>query len=224
MSKLARMLADAVWMKGLSSEQRRRVEAETFSRIYPKGSHLFRVGELVDYWMGVVDGLGKMTMIGHDGQATTFVAIGSGAWFGEGSVIKRTPRQYEGVALNNSEFAFVPRDLFMSLLDESIAFNRFIIETLNERLAQFIALAGRDRLLDPTGRVALSLASLFNPILSPGTQKTLVITQDEMAELAGLSRQRTNEALKLLEEQGILRIERIGVTVLDLERLRSFRV
>ena len=224
MSKLAKMLADAVWVRGLSPEQRRRVEAETFSRIYPKGSYVFHVGELVDYWMGMVDGLAKMTMIGRDGHATTFVAIGSGAWFGEGSVIKQTPRQYEGVVLNNAEFAFVPRNLFMSLLDENIAFNRFIIDTLNERLAHFIALAGRDRLLDPTGRVALSLASLFNPILSPGTQRTLLITQDEIAELAGLSRQRTNEALKFLEEQGILRIERIGITILDLERLRNFRV
>jgi CRP/FNR family transcriptional regulator, cyclic AMP receptor protein len=164
-----------------------------------------------------------MTMIGPDGHATTFVAIGSGAWFGEGSVIKRTRRQYDGLVLNNSELAFVPRNLFMSLLDENIAFNRFIIDMLNERLAQFIALAGRDRLLDPNQRVALSLASLFNPILSPGIQRTLVISQDEFAELAGLSRQRTNEALKFLEEQNILRIERIGVTVLDLEALRSFQ-
>jgi CRP/FNR family transcriptional regulator, cyclic AMP receptor protein len=223
MSKLAKMLADAVWVRALSPEQRRRVEAETFSRIYPKGSHVFHVGERVDYWMGVVDGLAKMTMIGPDGHATTFVAIGSGAWFGEGSVIKRTRRQYDGLVLNNSELAFVPRNLFMSLLDENIAFNRFIIDMLNERLAQFIALAGRDRLLDPNQRVALSLASLFNPILSPGIQRTLVISQDEFAELAGLSRQRTNEALKFLEEQNILRIERIGVTVLDLEALRSFQ-
>lgn len=223
MSKLAKMLADAVWVRGLSPEQRRRVEAETFSRIYPKGSYVFHVGEQVDYWMGLVDGLAKMTMISPDGHATTFVAVGSGAWFGEGSVIKQLPRQYEGIVLNNSEFAFVPRELFMSLLDESIAFNRFIIDTLNERLAHFIALAGRDRLLDPNGRVALSLASLFNPILSPGTERTLTITQDEIAELAGLSRQRTNEALKFLEEQGVVRIERVGITILDLERLRSVR-
>ena len=52
------------------------------------------------------------------------------------------------MVLNNAELAFVPRDLFMSLLDENIAVNRFIIDTLNERLARFIALAGRDRLLD----------------------------------------------------------------------------
>ena len=111
----------------------------------------------------------------------------------------------------------------MSLLDESIGFNRFIIAALNERLQQFIGLASRDRLLEPNARVALSLASIFNPVLSPGAQRTLVISQDEIAELAGLSRQRTNEALKLLERLGMVRIERVGVTVLDLEELQAFR-
>ena len=223
MSKLAQTLAEAVWARGLTPDQRRRVEAETFSRIYPKGSHIFHHGERVDYWMGVVDGLAKMTMIGRDGRATTFVAVGTGAWFGEGSVIKQVPRQYEGVALRNSELAFVPRQVFMSLLDENIGFNRIIIDILNERLLQFIGLASRDRLLEPDARVALSLASLFNPILSPGTERTLAITQDEIAELAGLSRQRTNEALKRLEEREMLRVERVGITILDLEKLRTFQ-
>jgi CRP-like cAMP-binding protein len=223
MSKLAQMLADAAWAHGLTAEQRRRVEAGAFSRIYPKGSHIFHHGERVDYWLGVVDGLGKMTTIGADGRATTFVAVGTGAWFGEGSVIKQVPRQYDGVALRNTEIAFVPREIFMSLLNESISFNRFIIDSLNERLQQFIGLASRDRLLEPDARVALSLASLFNPILSPGTERTLQISQDEVAELAGLSRQRTNESLKVLEQYGMLRIERVGITILDLEQLRTFR-
>ena len=111
----------------------------------------------------------------------------------------------------------------MSLLVENIGFYRFIIDILNERLQQFIGLASRDRLLEPDARVALSLASLFNPILSPGTERTLAITQDEIAELAGLSRQRTNEALKRLEERGMLRVERVGITILDVEKLRTFQ-
>jgi CRP/FNR family transcriptional regulator, cyclic AMP receptor protein len=223
MSKLAQMLAEAAWARGLTPEQRRRVEAETFSRVYPKGSHVFHHGERVEYWMGVVDGLAKMTMIGEGGRATTFVAVATGAWFGEGSLIKHVFRQYDGVALRNTELAFLPRKVFMSLLDENIAFSRFIIDSLNERLHQFIGLASRDRLLDPNARVALSLASLFNPVLSPGTERTLVISQDEIAELAGLSRQRTNEALKHLEERAMLRIERVGITILDLERLQNFK-
>ena len=100
---------------------------------------------------------------------------------------------------------------------------RFIIDQLNERLWQFVGLAQRDRLLDPNARVALSLASLFNAQLSPGIQSALVISQEEIAELAGLSRQRTNEALKFLSDRGLLRTERVGITILDLKGLQNFK-
>jgi CRP-like cAMP-binding protein len=173
--------------------------------------------------MGIVEGLAKMTIGLSDGASTSFVAVGPGSWFGEGSVIKRAPRGYDGVTLRETEIALMPRATFMWLLERNFAFNRFVIDQLNERLLQFIALAQRDRLLDPTARVALSLASLFNPQLSPGIETALVMSQDEIAELAGLSRQRTNEALKVLAEKGLLRTERIGVTILDLNGLQRFR-
>ncbi|MBV8033214.1 MAG: Crp/Fnr family transcriptional regulator, partial [Betaproteobacteria bacterium] len=170
-----------------------------------------------------VDGLAKMTIALSDGATTSFVAVGSGSWFGEGSVIKGGPRQYDVVLLRESEVAFMPRATFMWLLERNVAFNRFVIDQLNERLLQFIGLAQRDRLLDPTARVALTLASLFNPQLSPGIRSSLVISQEEIAELAGLSRQRTNEALKDLGERNLLRTERVGITILDLEGLQRFK-
>ena len=62
----------------------------------------------------------------------------------------------------------MPRATFDRLLDTSIAFNRFLLNQLNERLAQFIAMLEYERLLDPEARVARCLAWLFNPFLYPG--------------------------------------------------------
>ncbi|MBV8033021.1 MAG: cyclic nucleotide-binding domain-containing protein, partial [Betaproteobacteria bacterium] len=126
MSKLAEMLAAARWMPHLAPEERQRVERETFSRTFARGSFVFRVGEVVDYWMGFVDGLAKMTIALSDGATTSFVAVGSGSWFGEGSVIKGGPRQYDVVLLRESEVAFMPRATFMWLLERNVAFNRFV--------------------------------------------------------------------------------------------------
>jgi CRP-like cAMP-binding protein len=92
---------------------------------------------------------------------------------------------------------------------------------LNERLGQFIAAREIDRMSNPDLRVARSLASLFNPVLYPGVGEVLRITQQEMAYLVGLSRQRVNEALAALEAQGTIRVEYGGVRILDLEALRS---
>jgi CRP/FNR family cyclic AMP-dependent transcriptional regulator len=223
MSKLAQALANAVWALGLTPEEKSRVERETYSRVYPKGSTVFRGSDPAEHWIGVIEGLAKMTIVSSEGQATSFVAVGTGSWFGEGSVIRRGPRGYDGVLLRESELAFMPRATFMALLERNLSFNRVIIDQLNERLGQFVGLAQRDRLLEPNARVALSLGSLYNRLLSPGIESALVISQEEIAELAGLSRQRTNEALKHLEEKGLLRVQRVGLTILDLEGLQSFK-
>ena len=78
------------------------------------------------------------------------------------------------------------------------------------------------RLLGSDGRVAQCLASLFNPILYPGIGSVLRISQEEIGHLVGLSRPRVNQALRLLQERELLCIERVGITILDLERLRRF--
>ena len=79
-----------------------------------------------------------------------------------------------------------------------------------------------DRLLETDARIARCVASLFNPVLYPGIGPQLQISQEEIGYLAGVSRQRANQALKLLEEEGLLRVEYGGITVIDLEGLRRF--
>jgi hypothetical protein len=79
-----------------------------------------------------------------------------------------------------------------------------------------------DRLLEPDARVARSLAALFNPFLYPGTEPRIQISQEELGYLAGTSRQRVNQALHLLEDAGLVKVEYSLVTILDLDGLRSF--
>ena len=116
----------------------------------------------------------------------------------------------------------MPRQIFHQLLSGSIPFNRFILDQLNERLGQMISLVDNDRLRDPEARVAHCLASLFNPQLYPGTSNYLQISQEEIGHLSGLSRQRVNHALHVLQEAQLLRIEHIGITIHDLQGLKAW--
>ena len=63
---------------------------------------------------------------------------------------------------------------------------------------------------------------LFNPVLYPGIGSSLPVSQEELGQLVGLSRQRVNQALKRLEAEGLLRVEYGSVSVLDLARLRTY--
>jgi CRP/FNR family transcriptional regulator, cyclic AMP receptor protein len=213
---------DAIpWIHLLTpKEHERAVDDLKIAQAAP-GENVCRTGRPVTYWFGVVDGLLKMSTDSAEGKTMTFTGIPPGGWFGEGTALKREVYRYNIQALRKSMVAGLHVDTFHWLLDHSIAFNRFVMNQLNERLAQFIAAREIDRMNNPDIRVARSLAALFNPVLYPGVGEVLRITQQELAYLVGLSRQRVNEALTALQDQGTIAVEYGGLRVMDLPRLRS---
>ena len=218
---LAGELAAIPWLDLLEAAQRERAVQEIKVGDALPGDFVCRTGRPVTYWFGVVDGLLKMSSDNADGRTMTFTGVPPGGWFGEGTALKREPYRYNIQALRKSIVAGLPVDTFHWLLDHSIGFNRFVMNQLNERLGQFIAAREIDRMNNPDARVARSLAALFNPILYPGVGEMLRITQQELAYLVGLSRQRVNESLNTLQAQGAIRVEYGGVRVLSLDALRS---
>jgi CRP-like cAMP-binding protein len=213
---------DAIpWLRLLATDERQRaVDDLRVSEALP-GEFVCRMGRPVTYWFGVVDGLLKMSTDNAEGQTMTFTGVPPGGWFGEGTALKREVYRYNIQPLRTSLVAGLHVDTFHWLLDHSIGFNRFVMNQLNERLGQFIAAREIDRLNNPDIRVARSLAALFNPVLYPGVGEMLRITQQELAYLVGLSRQRVNEALTALATQGSIRVEYGGLRILNLEALRS---
>lgn len=95
-----------------------------------------------------------------------------------------------------------------------------MINQLNARLAHYVAMVENFRLSNSTARVAYCLAELFNPVLYPNTPATLLITQEGVARLSGVSRQVANGALKELQLPGLIRVGYGEVEVLDLARLQ----
>ena len=216
------------WLQGLGASERERVAGDLRVVTVAPGELVCRVGRPVRSWFGVIDGLLKMSNdsagAGGVGIPITFTGVPSGGWFGEGTVLKGEPYRYNIQALRKSVVAGITAETFFRLLGSSIGFNRFVMNQLNERLGQFIGAREIDRLTHPDERVARSLAALFHPVLYPGVGDLLRITQQELGYLVGLSRQRVNEALAALQGAGVIRIEYGGVRVLDLERLRGYRV
>ena len=222
MKTLTDLLDASLWTKSLSADQRARIEAETLVKDVPSGAFVCRKGDPVENWVGVIDGLVKMTSVSPEGKSTTFLGVTSGGWFGEGSLLKDATRKYDIVALRATRLAMMPRPTFLWLLDTDIGFNRFLLMQLNERLSQFVAIVENERLLEPDARVARSIAALFNPVLYPAMGPEVQVSQEEIGYLSGVSRQRVNQALHVLEAAGLLKVEYGGLRILDLDGLRSF--
>jgi len=178
MTPLAESLRASHWGRNLTDEEFERALAGTTERRIETGAFVCMKGEPVDHWLGVIDGLVKMSSDWVTGKTTTFTGLATGGWFGEGSLLKSDPRKYDVVALRDSRIAYLNRSTFLWLMDHSIPFNRFLITQLNERLGQFIGMMENERLLDTDARLARNLAAMFNPVLYPGTGSELLISQE----------------------------------------------
>jgi CRP-like cAMP-binding protein len=220
--EISAWLEEAQWMRPLPRAVRERVLADAFEELHAEKAFVARKGEPANSWIGVVEGLLKATSDFRSGKSLIYSGIPAGSWIGEGSVLKRELRHYDIVAVKPSRTVHIPRATFRWLLDTSLDFNHFILDHLNERLGQFMGMVETDRIDDPLVKLARSILSLFNPVLYPGMGSAVFVSQEELGELAGLSRQRTNAAIKALERTGLVRANYGNLQIVDMQALSSF--
>ena len=214
-------LLECRWMQSLASTSQQRVIGDAYDLLHRDGEVVARQGEPVRSWIGVAEGLLKVVGGATDHRTVIYSSVPAGSWMGEGSVMKEEPRHYDVIAIGDTRTVHIPRATFRWLLETSFEFNHFVIGHLNDRLAQFMSMVETDRIENPKVRLARAMAGLFNPIIYPQTSATLKISQQELGELAGLSRQRANVALQELKNLGLLRVQYGAIVILDLPGLKS---
>lgn len=213
---------NAAWYGLLDASQQARVLGDVTVTRYLAGAMIERKGEKAYAWIGVLSGLVKVSVGSREGKMASLTGVPPGGWIGEGSLLKSEERKYDVVALRDCAIARLPVATFNWLLNNSIPFNRYLLHQLNERVGQFIGKAEYDRLLEADARVARCLAELFNPLLYPDKNMRLDITQEEIGYLARTSRQRTNRALRTLEDAQLVKVEYGAVHVINLEGLKQY--
>ena len=211
----------AAWFPTLTSAAQQEVLDRMQMQSLRTGEALSIQGELQTHWCGVLDGLLKWSSASRQGRSLTLGGLSVGSWFGEGSLLRQAPREAEIVALRPSLVALLPRDVFEELVQTQPGFTHFLLRHINERLHWFMGDIRAHRLLNVDSQVARALVGLFHPVLHPCASTHLAITQEEVAQLIGISRQRCNSALRSLQTAGLVRLDRGSITVLELETLRG---
>ena len=216
------VLENTQWVQELPALARDRVFADTYMKQFQAGELVARRGDASRDWIGVAEGLLKLTAVHRTGKIVMLAGVPEGSWVGEGSVIKREIRRYDIVAMRQSRVIHLPAPTLLWLLETSIVFNHIMVARLNERLAQFIGMVDIDRLTDPVARVARGIANLYNPVLNPNMGELLALSQTELGELIGLSRQSISAALKQLEIEGLISAGYGGVLIRNLAALAGY--
>ncbi|SFU48415.1 transcriptional regulator, Crp/Fnr family [Polaromonas sp. YR568] len=212
-----RFLIGQPWFASLPADLQARLLERTFTEDGRKGEVLLPEGASVKGWYAVLSGLVKLQSTSPEGRVSAFLGVPDGEWFGEGSTLKTEPRRYDVIALRDTTLLCLPRALFEELLASSLPFNHFLVAHLNRRLGQAMTIIEAGRMRAPEQRVALYLSRVF----WQGRRK-LLLSQEELGLLAGLSRQTVNRVLQTLEGQGMVSLEFGRVALLDEQALASY--
>jgi len=214
------LLADSSWYVQVGEGARRQVRADIVERSIAAGDALGHQDEAQHHWYGVLEGLLKWSVNARDGRTVTLGGQSAGSWFGEGTLLRGQPRHADLVALRHSRVAMLPFETFDWLRRSEGAFNEFLLQQINERLHWFMGSLAAHRLLDTDRLVARALVGLVHPLLNPRGERHLAISQEELAHLASVSRQRCNRSLMAMKQQGLVQLEYGGIIVVDLDALK----
>ena len=205
------------WFASVPAALQERLRAEVSATHGDKGTVMMPAGSGVQGWHAVLSGLVMLQSPASKGRSSAFIGVPDGEWFGEGSAMKPEPRRYHVVALRPTTLLCLPLPLFDALRETHLAFNQFLVLHLNMRLGQAMTIIEAGRTQSTEHRVALYLSRLFWR-----STRRLNLTQDELGQLVGLSRQTVNRVLHTLEELGIVSLDFGKVAIVDDDALGAY--
>jgi len=212
-----RFISAQPWFASVPAALQERLRDEVFAVQGDKGAVMMPAGSAVEGWHAVLSGLVMLQSPASKGRSSAFIGVPDGEWFGEGSAMKPEPRKYNVVALRPTTLLCLPLPLFATLRDSSLAFNQFLVQHLNMRLGQAMTIIEAGRTQSPEHRVALYLSRLFWR-----STRRLNLTQDELGQLVGLSRQTVDRVLRTLEGLGIVSLDFGKVAIVDDDALNAY--
>jgi CRP/FNR family transcriptional regulator len=189
-----------------------------------RGQSLFNEGEVGDRLYVILDGKVKLTRAAPDGRENLLSVLGPSEMFGELSFFDPRPRTASAVAVTECRLAGLGNDDLRPFLTNHPEVAVHLLRALAQRLRRTNDVMADLVFTDVPGRVAkalLDLAERFGQPTEAGLHVHHDLTQEELAQLVGASRETVNKALADFAGRGWLRIEARAVVILDIERLRK---
>ena len=187
-----------------------------------KAQSLFREGEPGDQMYVILDGKVKLGQTSPDGRESLLAILGPGEMFGELSLFDPGLRASTATALTDAVVLGLSNEQLMPWLAGRPEVAAALLQALARRLRRTNEAIADLVFSDVPGRVAKALMDLgekFGTVTTEGLLVTHDMTQEELAQLVGASRETVNKALADFTQRGWIRLESRQVVILDVERL-----
>lgn len=209
----------------LGAEDQAAVRAVGAGRVYERGEYLFMEGDEPTHVIVLLAGELKLTRSAVDGRSVLIEIRQPGELVGESGPIDRQPRSASAVALTSVEALVVPADAFRRLLADRGTVAIELIATLVERLRQSAVRRLESGTSDAVTRLAGRLVELSQdrqPTAAGEVVLTSALTQQDLAEWIGVSRDAVVLAFRQLRQLGLIETGRRQIRILDPSGLQRF--
>ena len=217
------VLRQAPLFSGLDDEAARSLGSSMSETRLNRGEVLFREGDTGDRLYVVTEGKIKLGRTSVDGRENLLAILGPGQMFGELSLFDPGPRSATATAVTDARMQTLGHDELSRWLDTRPDVARGLLNQLAGRLRRANDVVADLVFSDVPGRVAKALLDLsrrFGRTADDGIHVHHDLTQEELAQLVGASRETVNKALADFAMRGWLRLEPRSVVLMDVERLQ----
>ena len=187
-----------------------------------KGSILFKEGDDGEHLYVIIDGKLKLGTSSGDGRENLLSILGPGEMFGELSLFDPGPRTSTATAVTDAKLLSLSHEKVIPWLKQNPEVSLQLLTRLSQRLRRTNEAVGDLVFSDVPGRVAKALIDLgdrFGKITAEGLLVNHDLTQEELAQLVGASRETVNKALADFAGRGWLKLDGRSVLITDVERL-----
>jgi CRP/FNR family cyclic AMP-dependent transcriptional regulator len=218
------VLAETPLFEALSEEDAHALRSGIIDVHLDRGERLFAEGDAGDKLYIILTGKIKLTKAAPDGRENLLSVHGPGEMFGELSLFDPIPRTSSATAVTNARLAGIAHDDLRTWLSTRPEVAMHLLQALAQRLRRINDVKADLVFTDVPGRVAkalLDLSERFGVATPDGVQVNHDLTQEELAQLVGASRETVNKALADFAARGWIQLAAKSVLVTDTDRLRK---
>ncbi|AVO56605.1 Crp/Fnr family transcriptional regulator [Pseudomonas chlororaphis] len=215
-------LMSGQWFSRLPAQLQNSLLANARLRSLAPGQRLFQRGDPPCGLYAVLEGTVRIGAVSEEGKEALLSLVEAPHWFGEISLFDGQPRTHDAYAVGQCSLLNVPQAALLELLDEHPQYWRQLALLMSHKLRLTFINLEQLSLMPAPARVAnrlLMIARGYGETDTP--RRVLHLPQEQLALLLSLSRQTTNQILKDLQGQGILKLGYGEIEILDEARLRA---
>jgi CRP/FNR family cyclic AMP-dependent transcriptional regulator len=219
-----KLLANCILFRKLTPNERSALVARAHMRRFQAGDTIFLMGAQHDSMLAVLSGEVKISMSSSEGREIVLAILRPGEVFGEIAMLDGKPRSADAKALTDCNLAVLERRDVLAALEGNPAAWRGLIEVLCSRLRRTDQHLVEFALLGLPARLAKALLRVIDgergeTPMADGRSSRL--TQHELANLVGATRENVNKCLQEWRRVGIIRMEKRVISIADRHALEA---